>query len=174
MEIVKVKKVHEDAVIPTKAYPSDAGFDLYALEDVIVESGDTEKIRTGLSFDLPSGYEMQIRPRSGVSLKTSLRVTFGTVDCDYRGEVAVIVDNINQETDAYCDGVLETTDGIIQVQSDEYRKYLDGTYIIRKGDRIAQAVIQQIPHITLVEVIKLSNGARGGNGFGSTGINHEY
>lgn len=174
MEIVKVKKVHEDALIPTKAYASDAGFDLHALEDVFIAPGETVKVRTGLSFDLPSGYEMQIRPRSGVSLKTSLRVVFGTVDSAYRGEVAIIVDNINQETDSYCDGVIDTTDGIIQLEADEYRKYLDGTYIIRKGDRIAQAVIQQIPHITLVEVIKLSNGARGGNGFGSTGINHEY
>lgn len=145
MEIVKVKKVHEDAVIPTKAYPSDAGFDLYVLEDVFVLAGETVKIRTGLSFDLPSGYEMQIRPRSGISLKSKIRVAFGTVDSDYRGEVAIVLDNIGNTH-----------------------------HQISKGDRIAQAVIQQIPHITLVEVIKLSNGARGGNGFGSTGINHEY
>ena len=145
MEIVKVKKVHEDALIPTKAYASDAGFDLHALEDVFITPGETVKIRTGLSFDLPSGYEMQIRPRSGMSLLTKIRVAFGTVDSDYRGEVAIIADNVGEIP-----------------------------FEVSKGDRVAQAVIQQIPHITLVEVIKLSNGARGGNGFGSTGINHEY
>lgn len=170
MEIVKVKKVHEDAIIPTKAYASDAGFDLHALEDVFIAPGETVKIRTGLSFDLPSGYEMQIRPRSGISSNTKLRVVLGTVDSEYRGEVSVSVDNISHEGHEY-DFRIKTLDGK-GVEVERARDF--NSYLIRKGDRIAQAVIQQIPHITLVEVIKLSNGARGGNGFGSTGINHEY
>lgn len=141
MEVVKVKKVHEDAIIPYKAYISDAGFDLSSVENVVVRSGQTLKIRTGLAFELPGGYEIQVRPRSGLSVKTKLRVLFGTVDSDYRGEVAVIVDNIGDEQ-----------------------------WVIQKGDRIAQAIIQRIPLISLVEVTKLNEGSRGSNGFGSTGI----
>lgn len=170
MEIVKVKKVHDDAIIPTKAYASDAGFDLHALEDVFIAPGETVKIRTGLAFDLPSGYEMQIRPRSGISSNTKLRVVLGTVDSEYRGEVSVTVDNISHEGHEY-DFRIKTLDGK-GVEVERARDF--NSYLIRKDDRIAQTVIQQIPHITLVEVIKLSNGARGGNGFGSTGINHEY
>jgi len=174
MEIVKVKKLHADALIPTKAYEYDAGFDLHALEDVFIEPGETIKVRTGLAFELSNGFEMQIRPRSGISTRTTLRVVLGTVDSEYRGEVSVNVDNIFQDVDAYCDGTLDTTDGMIQIFSEDYRKHPEGTYIIRKGDRIAQAVIQKIPHIQLVEVKELGKGARGTNGFGSTGINHEY
>ena len=141
MEVVKVKKVHEDAIIPVKAYSSDAGFDLAAIENVVVREGQTLKIRTGLAFELPGGYEMQVRPRSGLSINTKLRVLFGTVDSDYRGEVSVIVDNIG-----------------------------DDRKIIRKGERIAQAVIQRIPLITLEEATELNEGVRGSNGFGSTGV----
>lgn len=141
METVKVKKVHEDSVIPSKAYVSDAGFDLSAIENVLFRKGETLKVRTGLAFELPGGYEIQIRPRSGMSMNTKLRVVFGTVDSDYRGEVAVIVDNISEHR---C--------------------------LIRKGDRIAQAVIQRIPLISLEEVTELNEGSRGSNGFGSTGI----
>src|SRR5690606_19806136 len=91
---VKVKLMHPDAVIPKKAHAHDAGFDLVAVEDTIIEPGATQLIKTGLAFELPPGYEMQIRPRSGVTLKTKLRVQLGTVDSNYRGEVGVIVDNI--------------------------------------------------------------------------------
>src|SRR5690606_2151827 len=73
-ETVKVKRLHPDAVIPTKAHTGDAGFDLVAVEDSIIEPGDTALIKTGLAFELPPGYEMQVRPRSGVTFKTKLRV----------------------------------------------------------------------------------------------------
>src|SRR5690606_10358288 len=92
-QTVKVKRLHPDAVIPTKAHAADAGFDLVAVEDAVIEPGETVLIKTGLAFELPEGFEMQIRPRSGVTLKTKLRVQLGTVDSNYRGEVGVIVDN---------------------------------------------------------------------------------
>lgn len=174
MNFFNVKKLHEDALIPKKAYEYDAGFDLHALEDVFVEPGETMKVRTGLAFELSKGYEMQIRPRSGISTRTKLRVVLGTVDSEYRGEVSINIDNITQDVYAHCNGFVKTINGIDQLCSDEYRKFSEGTYIIKKGDRIAQAVIQQIPFIQLVEVKELGMGARGTNGFGSTGINHEY
>ncbi|MFJ8266792.1 dUTP diphosphatase [Peribacillus asahii] len=91
---VKIKKISEHAVIPKYAKQGDSGFDLVAIEDVVIEPGETKKIPTGLAFEIPQGYELQVRPRSGITSKTKLRVQLGTVDAGYRGEVSVIVDNI--------------------------------------------------------------------------------
>ena len=168
MITVKVKKLHEDAFIPAKAYVEDAGFDLHALEDVVVPPGETVKVRTGLAFEISNGYEMQVRPRSGVSLETKLRVVLGTVDSQYRGEVGVIVDNISLMTD------FQNFANHVTLINNETRHSEEvvpwETYLIRKGERIAQAVIQKIPTINLVEVDELSNSDRGENGFGSTGV----
>src|SRR5690625_3409617 len=88
------KRLNDDAIIPTKAHPTDSGYDLYASEDVIIEPGDTAIVKTGIAVELPAGNEAQIRPRSGVTAKTKLRVQLGTIDREYRGEIGVIVDNI--------------------------------------------------------------------------------
>src|SRR5574342_1134669 len=93
---VKIKRLNEAAVIPKYAREGDAGFDLIATQDVIIEPGATTLVPTGLAFELPPGYEMRIRPRSGVTFKTKLRVQLGTIDSGFRGEVHVIVDNISQ------------------------------------------------------------------------------
>lgn len=90
---VNIKRLSLDVQIPAYAYATDAGFDLVASEDVIIEPGETACVPTGLAFEIPKGYEMQIRPRSGITLKTPLRVQLGTVDCGYTGEVGVIVDS---------------------------------------------------------------------------------
>ncbi|WP_407632928.1 dUTP diphosphatase [Bacillus velezensis] len=92
---VNIKRLSPDAQIPAYAHATDAGFDLVAAENVIIEPGWAELVPTGLAFEIPEGYEMQIRPRSGITLNTRLRVQLGTVDSGYRGEVGVIVDNIN-------------------------------------------------------------------------------
>src|SRR5690625_7599000 len=92
------KRLNDDAILPTKAHPTDSGFDLYASADVIIEPGETVIVPTGIAVELPIGYEAQIRPRSGVTAKTKLRVQLGTIDQDYRGEVGVIVDNISTDT----------------------------------------------------------------------------
>src|SRR5690625_4442372 len=91
---LSVKKLHPDAVIPKYAKKGDSGFDLVAVEDMVIEPGETKLIKTGLAFEIPEGYEIQVRPRSGITLKTKLRVQLGTIDSNYRGEVGVIVDNI--------------------------------------------------------------------------------
>src|SRR5699024_5462229 len=89
------KRLTDDAILPTKAHPTDSGYDLYAAEDVIIEPGDTAIVKTGIAVELPPGYEAQIRPRSGVTAKTKLRVQVGTIDNGYKGEIGVIVDNIH-------------------------------------------------------------------------------
>ena len=168
MTNIKVKKLHKDAITPTKAHASDAGFDLYALEDKIIEPGETALIKTGLAFELPPGYELQIRPRSGITLKTKLRVQLGTVDSNYRGEVGVIVDN-DYVPQSFNLGRYELIDG--ELTSISYGKAVQsGTYLIRKGDRIAQAVIQRLPDVNLIEVESLEESDRGECGFGSTGV----
>src|SRR5690606_2226499 len=89
------KRLTPDAVIPTKAHASDSGFDLVASADVIIEPGATVVVPTGIAVELPEGYEAQVRPRSGVTSKTKLRVQLGTIDNGYAGEIGVIVDNMS-------------------------------------------------------------------------------
>lgn len=140
---VKVKKIHPNAVIPQYKTSGSAGFDLYTIEDVEIQPGETKQIRTGLIFEIPEGYEIQIRPRSGMSLKTPLRISNapGTIDSDYRGEVMIIAENTS----------------IVP-------------FSVEKGTRIAQGVLQKVPQAEFIEVEKVSETERGEGGFGSTGI----
>src|SRR5690625_1261518 len=87
---VGFKRLSDAATIPTKAHPTDSGFDLYASEDVIIEPGETVVVPTGIAVRLPEGYEAQVRPRSGVTAKTMRRGRIGTIDNGYGGEVGVI------------------------------------------------------------------------------------
>ncbi|MEK5057682.1 deoxyuridine 5'-triphosphate nucleotidohydrolase [Paenibacillus sp. FSL H7-0326] len=138
---MKVKKLHPDAVIPQYAKPGDSGFDLVAVEDVYMPAGETCKIPIGLAFEIPEGYEMQIRPRSGMTSKTKIRVQLGTIDSGYRGEVSVIADNIAKMA----------------------------SYYVHKGERIAQGVIAPVVKVEFEEVEELSTTERGSGGFGHTG-----
>src|SRR5690625_4324789 len=144
---VGFKRLTDDAIIPTKAHPTDSGYDLYANEDVIIEPGDTAIVKTGIAVELPAGYEAQIRPRSGVTAKTKLRVQLGTIDNTYQGELGVIVDNIENRPNYY------------------------GKHVVRKNDRIAQLVIQRLPETVAVEIDEFSaDSERGEGSFGSTGV----
>jgi dUTP pyrophosphatase len=165
---VNVKRLNEGAVIPSYAREGDAGFDLVATEDVIVEPGETKLVPTGLSFEIPPGYELQIRPRSGVTLKTKLRVQLGTVDSGYRGEVGVIVDNT--ESEGYSEGewVLDVSGNMVGWSY--VNEFVDGTYVIQKGDRIAQGVVTPVATIQFEEVTELGESSRGDGGFGSSGV----
>lgn len=95
---VKVKRLHRDAVIPDYASSGSVSFDLTAVENTIIQPDETMLIRTGLAFQIPEGYEMQIRMRSGIAKRTPLRLAngIGTIDSDYRGEVLIILDNISR------------------------------------------------------------------------------
>ncbi|WHM14874.1 dUTP diphosphatase [Bacillus velezensis] len=179
---VNIKRLSPDAQIPAYAHATDAGFDLVASEDVIIEPGETACVSTGLAFEIPEGYEMQIRPRSGITLKTPLRVQLGTVDAGYRGEVGVIVDNIAQkigeETTFYkvVDGYWEETEKaeFFDFELDDYRYgsvfVPENTCKIRKGERIAQAVIKPVEQAVFTEVDTLGDSDRGAGGFGSSGV----
>ncbi len=167
---VGFKRLNDDATIPTKAHATDSGFDLYASEDVIIEPGETKVIPTGIAVQLPEGYEAQVRPRSGVTTKTKLRVQLGTIDNGYAGDIGVIVDNISKGSGPYfrLPVTIEGTDvagyGVFDV----------GTHLIRKGDRIAQLVVQPLPAVEAVEVFDVVETDRGGGGFGSTGVREKY
>ncbi|MCY7954757.1 deoxyuridine 5'-triphosphate nucleotidohydrolase [Bacillus licheniformis] len=177
---VNIKRLSPDAQIPQYAHASDACFDLVAAEDVVIEPGETALVKMGLAFEIPEGYEMQIRPRSGITLKTKLRVQLGTVDAGYRGEVGVIVDNIapviyrtikDDEGERYEPLTSKVLYDVRQrfvptINGD----HIDGTYIIRKGDRIAQAVIKPIEQAVFTEVAELGDSDRGAGGFGSSGV----
>ncbi|QHF58063.1 5'-triphosphate nucleotidohydrolase [Bacillus subtilis] len=138
-------------------------------------------VPTGLAFEIPEGYEMQIRPRSGITLKTKLRVQLGTVDCGYTGEVGVIVDNIAERITPFNSIKYEHIDGTTTETAKHVRycnRYGDyvkqdavayKTYIIRKGDRIAQAVIKPIEQAVFTEVDALGDSDRGAGGFGWSG-----
>jgi len=139
---LRIKKLHEDAKIPVYANPGDAGMDLFSITDYELKPGERKLIGTGLAFEIPSGYEMQLRPRSGLALKhgISLVNTPGTVDSGYRGEVGLIVINHGEEI-----------------------------FKINRGDKIAQAVLNKIEFAELEEVLDLSISERNSGGFGSSG-----
>lgn len=173
---VGFKRLNENATLPTKAHASDSGFDLYAAEDVIIEPGETAVVPTGIAVQLPEGYEAQVRPRSGVTSRTKLRVQLGTIDNGYNGEIGVIVDNVRSVDD--CDKTAfipikldgtEMTDEDGPIVASMY-----GTYLIRKGDRIAQLVVQPLPSVEAYEISgELGETERGTGGFGSTGVTKE-
>jgi len=139
---INIKRLSEDAVIPTRGSEYAAGYDLYATEDVTIDPGDTVKIGTGLAMEIPSGFFGAVFARSGLATKQGLRPAncVGVIDSDYRGELIVALFN----------------DSIM------LRK-------IKKGDRIAQIVI--LPYLSYLfkEVDELSDTERGEGGFGSTG-----
>ncbi|PEA32957.1 dUTP diphosphatase [Bacillus toyonensis] len=155
---VKIKRL-KDVELPRYAKPGDSGFDLVAAEDAIVRPGQTKVIPTGLGFEIPPGYELQIRPRSGISRKTFLRVVLGTVDSGFRGEVGVIVSNTSYPGNSITLGI-----------NDDNEIYMNVKYEIKKGDRIAQGVIAPVETANFVETDELSDSERGNRGFGSTGV----
>ncbi|WP_095021962.1 dUTP diphosphatase [Bacillus thuringiensis] len=151
----KIKRVR-DVELPRYAKPGDSGFDLVAAEDVIIKPGETKVIPTGLAFEIPPGYEMQVRPRSGMTRNTKLRVVLGTVDSGYRGEVGVIVDHIMSKD--------------LGVRFDKEKQEFVSASVIEKGTRIAQGVIAPVVTAHFEEVDELSDSERGNRGFGSTGV----
>lgn len=167
MKTLRIKLLSENATIPTRNNPTDSGLDLYAAEDVIIEPGATVIVKTDIAIELDSGYEAQIRPRSGVTAKSKLRVQLGTVDADYRGNVGIIVDNIAPVSTDY------TKPFYLGVNSDPVQgaptDTLVFTYKIRKGDKLAQLVVVPVglPAVEIVD--ELNDTARGNNGFGSSG-----
>jgi dUTP pyrophosphatase len=140
---IQVNLLHPDAILPQYAHgpEEDAGMDLHAVEDVLLEPGVPALVPTGLAIELPPGFEAQIRPRSGLALRHAVTLPNApaTIDPGYRGEIRVILLNLGREP-----------------------------YQVRKGDRIAQMVIARYEAIEWVEA-ELSETRRGAGGFGSSG-----
>jgi dUTP pyrophosphatase len=138
---IKVKIVDSRAITPTQR-DGDAGADLYAVENCVIQSGQVVKVRTGLAVEIPDGYEGQVRPRSGQASRGRMVVPPPPIDPGYRGEIHVIVHNAGSEW-----------------------------WPIKRGDRIAQLVIAPCPRVTYEASSELSETSRGADGFGSTGVN---
>lgn len=160
MEIdVLVEKCRENAKLPSYANVGDAGMDVYSAVDAKIKPGETFAVPTGIKVAIPVGYEIQVRPRSGISLKTPLRLpnTPGTIDAGYRDEVHVIIQNTSKE---------DTGTFLVSEKGNK-----QGTYKINAGDRIAQFVLKEVPVIKWVETESVQNeGVNRGGGFGSSGI----
>ena len=145
MTEVKIKMLAgcED-LFPTKAHADDAAWDLRARQDMVLPMRRSVLVPTGIFMEIPVGFEVQVRPRSGLALKHDLMLTNspGTIDSGYRGELGVIMYNGGTEP-----------------------------FRISRGDRIAQMVVNRLPEVQLVAVAELSSSERGAGGFGSSGRN---
>lgn len=162
------KKAHPDAKIPTYAHDGDAGMDVYAVEDVRLLPFHPTLVKTGLVAEIPTGYEIQVRPRSGLALKQGITVfnTPGTVDSGYRAEIGVIL-VWNPNTIIYnspLNGQTKLYKYFPQAKGEDFGK------MVHKGDRIAQFVVAPVTRVEPIEVAEVSDTERGKGGFGSTGV----
>ena len=161
--LIPIEYCREDAKMPTYAHLTDAGMDIYLTEDVVIHPGETKLIPTGIKVAIPLGYELQVRPKSGRSLKSKLRIanTPGTIDAGYRDEIGIIVDNI--------DPVIRHAD--IDETGRLYNILWGSDIMLSKGEKIAQLVLSEVPKAIFYEVesvAAIENDGRNG-GFGSTG-----
>mgnify|MGYP006076478705 FL=1 len=144
MKKIQIKKLSNEVITPKYETLGSSGMDLaaYIEQDVVINSGDKALVPIGFSLSIPQGYEVQIRPRSGLAAKKGITVlnTPGTIDADYRGEIKVILINLSKDK-----------------------------FTIKNGERIAQMVVCPVEKVSLEEVKELSQTNRGTGGFGSTG-----
>jgi dUTP pyrophosphatase len=141
--VLRIKKLDPGVAAPSYAHPGDAGLDISSAEDVVIEPGERAVVGTGFAMALPEGYAAFVQPRSGLAARRGLSNvhTPGLIDCHYRGEVKVILVNLGKEP-----------------------------FAVKRGDRIAQMVIQRVEWARVEAVEELDDTARGEGGFGSTGL----
>ena len=142
--IIKCVQVHTDLPLPTFAHPGDAGADLVSADTLTLKPGERAAVATGLSIEIPNGYVGLIHPRSGLALKHGISMvnTPGTIDAGFRGELQIILINLDPRE----------------------------SISFKRGDRIAQLVFQKVEHADFVEVQELPGSGRSDGGFGSTGL----
>lgn len=140
---VRVRRLDPEVPLPGYAHPGDAGADLTTTEDVTLAPGERRLVPTGVAIALPEGYVGLVHPRSGLAARQGLSIVNapGTVDAGYRGELKVCLVNLDPST----------------------------PIVLRRGDRIAQLLVQRVEHVSFTEVEELDQTARGAGGFGSTG-----
>ena len=141
---LNITRLDPTVELPSYAYQGDAGLDLRSNEDVVLAPFERRLIPTGLAIAIPDGYAGFVQPRSGIALKQGLSManTPGLIDAHYRGELKICAVNLDPEHEI----------------------------VIKRGERIAQLVIQQVPIVNLIEVDKLDETDRGTGGFGSSGV----
>jgi dUTP pyrophosphatase len=141
---LRVRRVDPRAVLPTRAYPGDAGLDLYALDDAVLAPGERAGVRTGIAIEIPEGQAGLVLPRSGLARRHGISVVNapGLIDTGYRGEVEVLLLNTDRSS----------------------------PFTIAAGDRIAQLVIVSVQTPQVVEADELALSERGSGGFGSSGV----
>ena len=139
---VKIKRTDKELPLPNYKHYGDAGMDICSAETHTLTPGEYYVFKTGIYMEIPEGYEVQVRPRSGLAAKKGISIvnTPGTVDHGYRGEFMVILINLGKES-----------------------------YEVKRGERIAQLVFNKFETVNLVEVDELNDSQRGSSGFGSTG-----
>jgi len=144
MTKIQIKKLSNEVLTPKYETLGSSGMDIaaYTERNIIINSGNRALIPTGFSLSVPQGYEIQIRPRSGLAIKKGITVlnTPGTIDSDYRGEIKVVLINLSEDK-----------------------------FTVKNGERIAQMVICPIEQVSVEEVEELPETGRGTGGFGSTG-----
>ncbi len=138
---IRIKKLHENAIIPSYAHAHDAGMDFYALETHLLQPGERKAIPTGIAMAIPQGYVGLIWDKSGIAAKHGLKTMGGVIDSGSRGEIKIIIHNLSQE---------------------EKR--------IEAEQKIAQMLIQPVEQREIMEVPELDETERGEKGFGSTGL----
>lgn len=164
---IQVEKCSEDTKIPTYARVGDAGMDIYSTEEITLAPGEKKLIGTGIKVAIPEGYEIEVVPKSGIALRTGLKVSNspGTIDSGYRDEIKVIIEN----SEPSIKDIEYTFDNN---RNPVIKSILHGkSYTIEKGQKIAQIILKEVPMINFQEVKNISeiSGNRGG-GFGSTGL----
>ena len=137
---LKIKKLHSDAIVPKYAHHDDAGFDLFAIENVMVKKGQRAVIPTGIAMEIPEGHVGLIWDKSGLSIKFGIKTVGGVIDSTYRGEILIGVINFGEND-----------------------------YVFEKGHKVAQMIIQKKETVDFEEVKELSDTKRGEDRFGSTG-----
>jgi len=137
---LKFQKIKSEATIPTQANKTDAGFDLYSLEDKVLQPGKQYNFPIGIKSEIPDGYFVQINPKSGLAVKAGIDTLAGVIDSGFRGEWVIAIINFGIEA-----------------------------YEFKKGDKIAQGILLPVPVVEIVESDDFSGSERGDKAFGSSG-----
>jgi len=154
---VKIKKLRPDAYIPTKAHKNDAGYDLYAVDRVVLKPFERKVIPIGISIEIPEGYYGRVAPRSGHAVKSGIDVMAGVVDATFRGQVGVVLINL-----AVLGSELNPSQETVLFGG-------KNDFVIKPGDKIAQIIFEKIGDAEFEEVNEHSETDRGSGGYGSTG-----
>ncbi len=158
---VKFKKAVKNARIPSRAKDSDAGYDLFACDRLVIQPMERKLVPLGICIEIPEGYYGRIAPRSGLALRDGIDVLAGVVDSGYRSEIGVVLINLNLPETIY--GSSPSYNAYGQMFGSVFK------FEINAGDRIAQLIIEKCHSVNWVDS-ELSESDRGAGGFGSTGV----